>query len=193
MDKIPAMKRFWLLSVVLALGWGVQAHATDWVMDKQTSKLQFVVRYEGSPTVGVFRQFDTRLDFDPRHPEEGHLHVAVSVASADMNSADINSAIREAAWFDVAQFPRGEFKSDRITRDKPNRYIARGTLRLKGVERPIAVPFTWQEKDGAATMTGRLEVKRTGFNIGTGEWADGSSIGLEVEVRFNVHLKRAPR
>jgi len=66
MDKIPAMKGFWLLSVVLALGWGVQAQATDWIMDKQTSKLQFVVRYEGSPAVGVFRQFDTRLDFDPR-------------------------------------------------------------------------------------------------------------------------------
>jgi len=120
MDKIPAMKGFWLLSVVLALGWGVQAQATDWIMDKQTSKLQFVVRYEGSPAVGVFRQFDTRLDFDPRHPEEGHLHVVVSVASADMNSAEINSAIREAAWFDVAQFPRGEFESDWITRDKPN-------------------------------------------------------------------------
>jgi polyisoprenoid-binding protein YceI len=186
------MKKFLRLSVLLALCWGVEARAADWVMDKKASKLQFVVRYEGTPTAGEFRRFDTRLRFDPRHPEQGHLHVTVSVASADMNSADINSAIREAAWFDVAQFPRGELDGDRITRDRANAYIARGTLSLKGVQRAIALPFTWQEKDGSATMTGRLALERTGFNIGTGEWADGSTIGLEVEVRFNVHLKRVP-
>jgi polyisoprenoid-binding protein YceI len=190
MHEIPSMKKFWRLAVVPALCWGIQAHAADWVMDKKASDLQLVVRYEGTPTVGEFRHFDTHLRFDPRHPEQGHLHVTVSVASADMNSADINSAIREAAWFDVAQFPRSAFDSDRITRDKPNAYIARGTLSLKGVERTIAVPFTWRERDGYATMTGHLDLERTTFKIGTGEWADGSTIGLEVEVRFNVHLKR---
>jgi len=184
------MKQLRCLAVLPALFCGIQAPAADWIMDKQASKLQFVVRYEGTPTVGEFRRFDTRLRFDPRHPDQGHLHVTVSVASADMNSADINSAIRGATWFDVAQFPLGELDSDRITPDKPNAYIARGTLSLKGVKHAVAVPFTWHERDGSATMMGHLDLKRTAFKIGTGEWADGGTIGLEVEVRFDVRLKR---
>jgi polyisoprenoid-binding protein YceI len=190
MDKIPSMKKLCRLAVVPAFCWGIPAHAADWAMDKKVSKLQFVVQYEGTPIVGEFRQFETGLRFDPRHPEQGHLHVTVSVASADMKSADINSAIRATEWFDAAQFPRGKFDSGRITRDRPNAYIARGTLSLKGVGHAITVPFTWQEKDGFATMTGHLDLKRTAFKIGTGEWADDSTIGLEVEVRFDVRLKR---
>jgi len=192
MDKTPSMKKLWFLAVVPALCWSIRGPAAEWVMDKETSRLEFVVHYEGTPIVGELRQFDTRLRFDPRHPRQGHLRVTVSVASADMNSADINSAIRGTAWLDVAQFPRGVFDSDRITRDKRNAYIARGTLSLKGVERAIAVPFAWQEGDGSATMTGHLDLERTVFRIGTGEWSDGSTIALEVEVRFDVHLKRVP-
>jgi polyisoprenoid-binding protein YceI len=175
---------------VFALCWGAAAHAAGWAADTGASKLEFVARYEGEPAVGRFHSFDTRLQFDPQRPEDGHMHVTVEVASADMQSAEINTTIRGAAWFDVARFGRAEFDSHQITRDRAGHYIAHGTLKLKGIARQVTVPFAWRSSDRSATMSGRFELRRSAFNIGTGDWSEGSTIGPNVEVRFDVRLRR---
>jgi polyisoprenoid-binding protein YceI len=107
-----------------------------------------------------------------------------------MDSGDINATIRGTEWFDAARYGHARFESRRITRQEPGGYVAHGTLMLKGVERETAVPFAWHSAGPSATMTGRFDLRRTAFNIGTGDWSDGSTIGLEVEVRFDVHLRR---
>jgi len=40
-------------------------------------------------------------------------------------------------------------------------------------------------------MAGQLDLDRSAFNIGTGEWATGRTIGLEVKVRFSLNLRKA--
>lgn len=185
------MRRFArsLGALVLSLSSGV-AGAADWVMEKG-SRLEFAASYEGEPVPGIFREFDTRLQFDPDEPARGRLQVTVALASAETESTDVNEAIRAAEWFDVARFPRAEFTSSEIRATGPKRYLARGTLRLKDVRREVAVPFTWEGTGDSATMEGELALKRTAFGIGMGEWASGNPIGLDVKVKFKVKLHRA--
>lgn len=166
------------------------AGAADWAMEPG-SRLEFIASYEREPVPGVFREFDTRLQFDPDEPARGRLHVTVALTSAETESADVNTAIRAAEWFDVARHPRAEFTSSEIVAAGPKRYVARGTLRLKDVPQEVAVPFTWQSAGDAATMEGELALRRTAFGIGTGEWASGDPIGLDVKVKFKVKLHRA--
>jgi polyisoprenoid-binding protein YceI len=183
------MNRRWLVFVLLAIcSSGTHVLAADWAMDRTTSTLSFVARYEGAPAPGRFRNFDIQLRFDPRRPEQGHLQVSVDVASVDMESADINAAIRGAEWLNVERHRRAEFDSRQISRDQAGSYLAQGTLRLKGIERKLVVPFVWRSSGPSATMTGHFHLDRTAFHIGTGEWSDGTTIGLEVEVRFEVRL-----
>ena len=101
-------------------------------MDPAGSKLEFVATFEKTAAPGVFREFDARLRFDPEKPEGSRLDVTVKVTSADMSSADVNSAIRGPEWFDFGRFPQAEFHSTEIRRAEANRYLARGTLSLKG-------------------------------------------------------------
>jgi len=180
-----------IFAALTAWLWAASVTASDWVMDPGTSSLTFVASYQGQAAPGRFRDIETRLDFDPQHPDQGHLHVSVSMASADMDSADINGTIRASEWFDVARYPRAEFDSTRIVRKRPGHYVAQGRLALKGVAREVAVPFTWNASGSTATMAGQLDVNRSAFNIGTGEWATGRTIGLEVKVRFSLNLRKA--
>lgn len=167
--------------------------AADWRMDAQDSRLMFTATYERAPAPGVFRRFDVRLRFDPQKPTGGRLHVTVDITSADMDSADVNEAIRQSEWFDTARFPQAEFESHDIRRRGPGEYRAHGRLRLKGVEREVVVPFTWREAGITAVMEGALTLDRTAFSIGSGEWASGETIGLDVQVRFKVTLRQVGR
>jgi len=168
-----------------------QAFAADWKMEPAPSRLEFVATFEKNAAPGVFKQFDTRLArFEPDKPEAAKLDVTVNVTSADMKSGDVNRAIRGPEWFDFVKFPQAEFHAEDIRRVAPGRYLARGVLSLKGVKQELEVPFTWQESANAATMEGELSVERLQFGIGTGEWANGSTIGLGVRVKFNVRLRK---
>ena len=165
------------------------AFAADWRMDPAQSRLAFSASYQGEPVPGVFKRFDTRLRFDPMKPTDSRLEVTVKLPSADFGSGDINDAIREPEWFDFARFPEARFVSTDIRQTAPGRYVARGTLSLKGASQALAVPFTWKASGKSADMKGEMKLNRTTFGIGSGEWTSGDLIGLDVQVTFDVHLK----
>lgn len=165
------------------------AAAADWRMDPAASRLTFEASYQGEAVPGTFKQFDTRLRFDPARPAGGRLEVTVKLPSADFGSAEINEAVREPEWFDLARFMEASFVSTDIQRTSDSRYVARGTLRLKGASQAVAVPFTWQASGKSAEMKGELMLKRTAFGIGTGEWATDDPIGTDVKVMFDVRLQ----
>ena len=164
--------------------------AADWKMDPSASKLEFVATFEKNPAPGVFKEFDTRLSLDPGKPAGGSLHVTIKVTSADMSIPDVNKEIRNKDWFDYAGFPQAEFHSTEL-RAEGKRYVARGTLTLKGVKQAVEVPFTFTPSADGATMEGELTLKRGDFGIGLGEWKATDTIGADVKVKFKVRLKKA--
>lgn len=167
------------------------AQAADWKSEPAGSKLEFVATFERAPVPGVFKEFDARLRFDPDKPAGGTLEVIIRVTSADMNVTDVNKEIGGKDWFDYAGFPRAEFHSADLRRTGENRYLARGTLSLKGMKQPVEVPFAWTVSGDGALMEGEFAVKRGAFGIGGGEWAKSDVIGADVKVKFRVKLRKA--
>lgn len=163
----------------------------EWQSVAAESQLHFFAKFEGADAPGTFKRFDVCLELDPAEPVSGRLEVHVDIRSADMDSADLNEAIAEPEWFDTGAFPQARFVSEDIEAAGEANFVARGELELKGVRRPVDVPFVWRELNGAATMSGEVLLERTAFGIGSGAWAEDESIGHEVTVRFSVVLERA--
>ncbi|MEJ8821694.1 YceI family protein [Variovorax humicola] len=185
------MKNLVCIAALLTCAALQPACAADWKIDPAASRLEFVASFEGAAAPGTFKDFDVRLSLDPDKPADGRLDVTIRVASADMASADINKAIAGAEWFDFAKYQQAEFHATEIRAAQPGRYVARGTLALKGVQQAVEVPFTWNATADAATMEGQFVVKRAPFGIGTGEWVATDVIGPDVTVKFRVRLRKA--
>ncbi|HEX9812803.1 MAG TPA: YceI family protein [Burkholderiales bacterium] len=176
---------------LLSLAYAGGGMAADWRMEPAASRLEFTATYQGEPAPGQFKQFDTKLRFDPARPAKSELVVTVALTSFDMGSAELNEAVRGPEWFDLARFTRAEFRSTDIKPAGADRYVARGTLILKGTQRPIEVPFRWKADGKHATMAGEIALDRTVFGVGTGEWATGDPIAVAVKVNFSVQLRPA--
>ena len=183
MTKVLSL--LWLCGLLLA----GPALAADWKMDPAGSKLEFIATFEKTPAPGEFKEFDARLRLDPGKPAGGSLDVTIKVTSADMNIPDVNKEIRGKDWFDYAGFPKAEFHSTDLRGDG-KRYVARGTLTLKGVKQPVEVPFTWTTAGRGAAMEGEFTLKRSVFGIGLGEWKATDTIGADVKVKFKVKLRK---
>jgi len=183
------MKNIVSLVAWCALLLAFPAYAADWKMEPAASKLEFTATFEKAPAAGVFKEFDTRLRFDPDKPAGGSLDVTIKVTSADMAIPDVNKEIRNKDWFDYAGFPQAEFHSSDLRRDG-GRYVARGVLSLKGVKQAVEVPFTWSPTGDGATMEGEFTLQRGTFGIGLGEWKATDTIGADVKVKFKVKLRK---
>lgn len=181
------MKR---IASVMVLTFAVTvAFADEWRMQGD-GELLFQPTWEGEALPGRFGEFDVRLDTDDDSIAGADLEVTVNVASADMDDADINEAIAGAEWFAVSEHPVATYTSNSIGKTGDGTYLASGHLALKGARLPVDVLFRWSTNGDRAEMSGEVVIDRTRFEVGSGEWASGETIGTEVRVSFNVILGR---
>jgi len=153
------------------------------------SELTFMVSFEGLDLAGHFAGFRVDTNFDPGDPTAAQLEVQVDLRTVGMNDAEIDEEIIGPDWFDVLGQPQATFHSQNIV-EVADGFVAHGTLELKGMRRPVQVPFSWAGDEHRAAMRGELAIDRSQFNIGIGEWGNDDVIGYPVIVKFRVILVR---
>lgn len=184
------MNRFLAIAgcaTVLAVPGALRAGPESWTSVAAESELRFSAYYEGEELFGQFAAFSVELDTDDATGQPIALTVEVNTASADMNDREINAEIAEPEWFDVRAFPLARFECREIRRAAGD-YSAAGVLRLKGIERPLEIPLTWQRDGSTAVLSGSIRLSRSDWHIGTGEWANDASLSDRVDVDWRVHL-----
>jgi polyisoprenoid-binding protein YceI len=174
-----------LVSMLAAAG----ALADEWQMQGK-GELLFEATWEGETVPGRFHDFEVSVDTGDGGIAGASLTVTVNLESADMDDPDINEAIAGAEWFAVATHPVATFTSDSVEVTGEGGNLAAGHLELKGVRLPVSVPFSWSVSGDRAVMQGELVIDRTHFDVGSGEWATGETIGTGVTVRFDLVLER---
>jgi polyisoprenoid-binding protein YceI len=61
-----------------------------------------------------------------------------------------------------------------------------GKLTIKGKSQTVVVPVTVTQQGATQAFDGALPIKRTQFDIGTGEWKDTSVVADEVVIKFHI-------
>ena len=72
-----------------------------------------------------------------------------------------------------------------------NDYVATGTLTIRGVTKPVTLPFALAISGKTAHMTGTAQVTRLDYNIGEGEWAGDKPVSHEVTVTVDLTATRS--
>ena len=171
------------------IGLTLPVHAAEWCSVGDNA-FSFEATFEGAASPGQFKRFSVRLDFEPINPVAGRLRVTVDLRETDMGDPDMNAVLFDPAWFDVGRFSEAVYESDNLSQTSPGKYVATGTLMLKGINKTIDVPFAWTELDDNASMQGQFAMRRTDFDVGSGEWAADDAIGVDVSLAFAVQLQR---
>lgn len=165
------------------------AAAADYV--QSSGALSFASEYQGETFVGLFPDFQSTLSFDPAAPQDAKLDVTIQLASADTKNGDRDGTLKTAAFFDVASFATARYTAEGFRSLGDNRYVADGTLELRGVKKAVPLTITWTPGE-RPVLAGKATVKRLDFGVGGGDWADLSIIPDEVAVSTKVTFKPAP-
>jgi polyisoprenoid-binding protein YceI len=138
------------------------------------------------PVDGKFRKFSAQLNFDPAKPAAGTANVSIDTASYDLGADDYNKQAQGKEWFDSTSWPTATFVSSSIAPAGGNQYKVTGKLTIKGKSQTVVVPVVIASQGATQTFDGSLPIKRSQFDVGTGEWKDTSVVADEVVIKFHL-------
>ncbi|MEE3502491.1 YceI family protein [Acidiphilium acidophilum] len=169
-----------------------RAGAPSWTVDAAKSSITFTGTQTGTAFHGGFKKFTARIAFSPNDVPASHVDVTVDLASAYAGNAQRNAALPGSDWFNVAKTPQAVFTSTHITQSGPHAYQAQGTLQLRGVTKPLTLPFTIAITGTTAQAVGHATILRTAFGVGQGPWQSGQYVGLHVAVTVTIVAHQTP-
>jgi polyisoprenoid-binding protein YceI len=160
--------------------------AQHWAVNVAKSKLGFTVSWGGQPFTGTFRSWKADIDFDPADLAHSHANVSIETGSETSGDAETDDGVKGADGFAISQFPTALFRTTTFTHTAGNDYVAAGTLSIKGISRPVTLPFTLIITGNSAHVVGKAQVLRTDFRVGTGEWEKPDPVAREVKVNIDL-------
>ncbi|HET9105842.1 MAG TPA: YceI family protein [Steroidobacteraceae bacterium] len=150
------------------------------------SSLTYTFIQAGARNQGRFGSFAASFD-----PAAGRLSVVIDMRSFDTGDQQRNGMLGGKDFFDVAQYPQSRFTASRIERTATG-YEAIGSLTLRGVTRPVTVPFAWRtaivQGRSVGYLSGQLVLRRLDFGVGQGQWHSTAWLGNDVTVHYSLVL-----
>ncbi|MBU4432890.1 MAG: YceI family protein [Alphaproteobacteria bacterium] len=154
------------------------------------SKLGFTATWSGEALEGSFTRWTADILFSPDALDRSKLAVSIDTASAVTGDAQRDQSLPGGDFFDSATHPKATFAATRFRKTSEGKFIADGTLDLRGVKTPLSLPFSLKIDGDTATARGVTTLDRTVFGVGQGEWADTDQIAAKVKVSFALTAKR---
>jgi len=195
------MKFYAALIIVGLLGLPICAVAETtaavqrWVAHPDKSELGFTATQEGAQFSGQFHEFNVGLELVATDDGIGLLQInaGIQLASVDTRYRDRDDYLVQQDWFYIDMWPQAVFQSSTIRQLGGGRFIADGTLSLRGVSQAaeVELELILEENGERGNLVGNASINRLDFGVGQGEWASTEWVGDEVNVTFDLYILRA--
>ncbi|WP_293900842.1 YceI family protein [Phenylobacterium sp.] len=154
------------------------------------STLGFATAWSGDAIQGRFDKWTADILFSPDALDGSRVSVAIDLASAKTGDEQRDASLPSGDWFDTASHPKATFTATRFSKTGEGRFVAHGTLSLRGVSRPLNLPFRLKITGDRAEVSGVTSLDRTAFGVGQGEWKSTDQIPAKVTVTIALKAKR---
>lgn len=165
------------------------AGPAKWVVSPG-STLGFATSWSGEAIQGRFDKWTADILFSPDALDASKLTVTIDLTSVKTGDEQRDASLPSGDWFDVAEHPKAIFTASKFTQAGEGRFVAHGKLSLRGVSRPLDLPFRLKITGDTASVSGVTTLDRTAFGVGQGEWQSTDSIPAKVTVTVALKARR---
>jgi polyisoprenoid-binding protein YceI len=190
MNLRPSLGRSGLLPAVALAGLAAAlpgpAMAKDWVVDPAASTLTVTIQQGQTPIEARFERFTAEVSFDPAALDQASVTVTVDLGSFASGDSQRDAQTRGPDFLDAGSAAEAIYRTISFAPLGGDRYQVEAELTLKGVTQELSHEATITVDGDQAHAAGTIPLTRTDFEVGTGQFATGTMIGLEVLVGFDL-------
>ena len=176
----------------------VKGESGTYAFDKAHSFIGFKVRHMGLIEVpGFFRDFSGDVNFNADDVSKSSVTFTAKTTSIDTGVAGRDRHLRTADFFDVEKFPEMTFRSTKVEK-KGKSWIVTGDLTIRGVTKPVSIPFNiagWlppAERNGwKMGIAGETTINRRDFGVNYGKALPSGLPELSDDVKVVLQIEAA--
>ncbi len=169
--------------------------AKPYEVDSLNSEVGFSVSHMSiSNVTGVFKHFESELEWHPKKTRRSKIVAVIDVGSIDTRNLRRDTHLLSEDFFDSENYPEIVFESKRIKKAKKNKYKVEGLLTIKGITKPVKFPLyvkgpivdPWgSERIG---FEAEMVINRFDFGLSHNEMlgSGGLIVGSDVEIRLSI-------
>ncbi|HEY4874177.1 MAG TPA: YceI family protein [Puia sp.] len=160
--------------------------ASNWNADTANAKISFSVKGPFGTVHGSLSGLKATIQFDEKSPSGGSFS-----ASVDPNTISTGIGMRnhdlknEEIWLNTKKFPEISFHSKKIEKTEKG-FKAIGELTMKGITKPVEIPFTFSGNGSSCVFKGEFTINREEYNVGK----KGGSVGNIITISLEVPAKK---
>lgn len=159
-----------------------------WTLDQDASRIELIGTADGREAVTRVEAFEVVLEGELDQPAEGHAVLTLQSESITGGNAIVDGMLHGHNWFDVETYPEIVFRSHDIQVPAEGALRIEGELELRGETYPLTVPANWTRQGDRFSVSGRMTLDRTDFDMGRGAWRSEGTVKHEVHVDFTIEL-----
>lgn len=154
------------------------------------STLTFATTWSGDAINGRFDRWTADILFSPDALDKSRITVTIDLGSVKTGDEQRDASLPAADWFDPANHPKAVYTASRFARTGADRFVAHGTLNLRGVTKPVELPFRLKITGDTARVSGTASLDRLAYGVGQGEWQSTDSVPAKVAVTVSLQARR---
>jgi len=169
------MKALLLLAITTLTSFSVYA--------QNDSYIRFEIRNAGVNVEGMFTEYETDIDIDPKDLSNATFKGTISVESIDTGIRKRDKDLKKKSYFDIDNYPEISFELTSIkAKSEGGGYDVKGNITIKDVTKSVSFDAIKVRVSDELYIKGELTLNRRDFNVG------GSSIMLSDELKASFRL-----
>lgn len=174
----------------------VQAHADDYKIDPDHSKVTFKVKHLGISWVpGKFNQFSGSFSFDPKKVADSKVKAEIKASTIDTDNEKRDNHLKSNEFLDSDKFPDITFESTKVVSKGKTKFQVTGDLKIKDVSKPVTliVEFNGAAKgmqgEERAAFSATATVKRKEFGVTWNKLLETGGVVVGDEVLVTIEIE----
>jgi len=159
---------------------------TSWNADPSKAEINFEVSGPFGKVHGSLSGLKSTIQFDEKNLAASSFRASVDPKSISTGIGLRNHDLQKEKFLDSDNHPLISFQSEKIVKTGTG-YKAIGSLTIKGVTRPVEIPFTFTEKVDSGLFKGSFTIHREDFSVGN----KGGSVGNEIDINLEVPVTKS--
>ena len=144
----------------------------------------YTLKFSTSAASGTFSGLKGLVAFYPEDLNKSKIEVTVDATSVNTGSSLKDTHAKSEEWLNTGKYPLIKFTSTTFKKQN-DRFIINGNMELRGVVKPVEIPFTYKEENGKAIFSGTFSINRSDYGV-SGSGLKAKIVGENVNVNFNI-------
>ena len=149
----------------------------------KSSEIKIVVKNVGMEVEAILTGLEGDITFITTDLKKSNFSVSLDAASISTGIDIRDSNLQNLDYLDTKKYPKIYIASKQITQgSKPESFLLKATLTLKGISKDVSIPFTVVPAEGGMVFSGNFKINRLDFKIGVGSVVLSNSMSVSLVV-----------